>query len=159
MDREALEALQLYRLKEAVARMSIVPMYQKKFKEAGVSVEDIKTLDDIRRLPFTTKQDLREGYPLDYIAVHRSEIARIHGSSGTTGKPTFMAYTQEDLRTWADLCSRFLVAGGLQPHHLVQISFGYGMFTEDLVCITASRTSALPSFRWRLATRPDRSCR
>ena len=129
MDRKDLEALQLYRLKEAVARMSIVPMYQKKFKEAGVSVEDIKTLDDIRRLPFTTKQDLREGYPLDYIAVHRSEIARIHGSSGTTGKPTFMAYTQEDLRTWADLCSRFLVAGGLQPHHLVQISFGYGMFT------------------------------
>ena len=129
MDRSELEALQLMRLREAVARMSVVPMYTRKFAEAGVTADAIKTLDDIRRLPFTTKQDLRDGYPLDYIACPRCEIARIHGSSGTTGRPTFMAYTQEDLRTWADLCSRFLVSGGLQPHHLVQISFGYGMFT------------------------------
>jgi phenylacetate-CoA ligase len=84
---------------------------------------------DIRRLPITTKEDLRLHYPLGFLAVPREKVARIHGSSGTTGKPTFVAYTAEDLVTWANLCARFLVAGGLRPEHTVQIAFGYGLFT------------------------------
>jgi phenylacetate-CoA ligase len=94
-----------------------------------VAPEDIRSLDDLRRLPFTVKDDLRESYPLGLLAVPREEVLRYHGSSGTTGKPTFVAYTRGDLERWADLCARFLVAGGLRPDHTTQIAFGYGLFT------------------------------
>lgn len=129
MPRKDIEAVQLARLRETVARVANVPFYKEAFAKLGVGPENIKTLDDIRRLPFTTKEDLRQYYPLGFLAVPRGEVARYHGSSGTTGKPTFVAYTSRDLETWANLCARFLVAGGLQPHHTVNISFGYGLFT------------------------------
>ena len=83
----------------------------------------------MRRLPFTTKEDLRQHYPLGFLAVPREQVARFHGSSGTTGKPTFVAYTRADLEMWSDLCARFLVAGGLRPGQIAQIAFGYGLFT------------------------------
>jgi len=122
--------VQVQRLRRMLGRIAEVPFYKKVFVDAGLaSPEDIKSLDDLRGLPFTTKADLRDHYPLGFCAVDRGEVARIHGSSGTTGKPTFVAYTAEDLSTWADLCARFLVAGGLRPEHMVHIAFGYGLFT------------------------------
>lgn len=124
-----LETLQLDRLQKAVAHALNIPHYRKAFADAGVSTDSIRSLDDLRRLPFTTKDDLREQYPLGMLAVDRSEILRFHGSSGTTGKPTMVAYTRNDLNMWANLCARFLTAGGLRPEHTVQIAFGYGLFT------------------------------
>ncbi len=127
--RAELERLQLDRLRGLVSRLADVPFYKNAFAEAGTSPEDIRSLDDLRRLPMTTKDDLREHYPLGFLAVGRDKLARIHGSSGTTGKPTFVAYTAADLELWANLCARFLVAGGLRPEHTAQIAFGYGLFT------------------------------
>ena len=123
------ERLQVERLRDVVARVAEVPFYRRKFRESGITPEGIRSLDDLRRLPLTTKADLRDHYPLGFLAVPRDRIARIHGSSGTTGKPTFVAYTEEDRSLWADLCARFLVAGGLRPEHMVHICFGYGLFT------------------------------
>jgi len=129
LPRNELQALQLERLQQAVAHAQKIPHYQKAFADAGVSVDSIQSLDDLRRLPFTTKDDLRKQYPLGMLAVDRSEILRFHGSSGTTGKPTMVAYTRNDLNMWANLCARFLVSGGLRAEHTVQIAFGYGLFT------------------------------
>jgi len=129
LSRRDLEELQLDRLRSCVHRVSGVPFYRQAFAERGISADSIKTLDDIRRVPFTTKDDLRRHYPLGLLAVPREQIARIHGSSGTTGKLTLVAYTAADRELWADLCARFLVAGGLRPEHLVHIAFGYGLFT------------------------------
>jgi phenylacetate-CoA ligase len=126
---DSLRSLQARRLTETVARVSRVPFYREALARAGVTPESIRSPDDVRRLPFTVKDDLRRHYPLGLLAVPRAEVARIHGSSGTTGKPTFVAYTRKDLETWAGLCARFLVAGGLRPEHTVHIAFGYGMFT------------------------------
>jgi phenylacetate-CoA ligase len=124
-----LRALQAERLAETVRRARAVPFYGEALARAGVGAESIRTADDVRRLPFTTKEDLRQGYPLDFLAVPRADLARIHGSSGTTGKPTFVAYTRKDLETWSGLVARFLVAGGLRREHLVHVAFGYGLFT------------------------------
>jgi phenylacetate-CoA ligase len=126
---DALRALQGRRLAETVARTARVPFYQEALARAGVRPESIRSVDDVRRLPFTTKEDLRQHYPLGLLAVPRAELARIHGSSGTTGKPTFVAYTRRDLDTWSDVVARFLTAGGLRPEHLVHVAFGYGLFT------------------------------
>jgi len=121
--------LQLSRLRAVAKHVAKVPFYKQKYAEFGVGPDDIHSLDDIRRLPLTTKADLRDHYPWGFLAVPKEQIARIHGSSGTTGKPTFVAYTAEDRDVWANLCARFLVAGGLRPDHLVHICFGYGLFT------------------------------
>jgi phenylacetate-CoA ligase len=129
MPREQLRALQLERLRQTVACTAGVPFYRDSYAAAGITPDSLKSLDDLRRLPLTTKDDLRQHYPLGFVAVPREQIARIHGSSGTTGKPTFVAYTRDDLATWANLCARFLVAGGLRPEHFVHIAFGYGLFT------------------------------
>jgi len=129
LPRDDLARLQAARLRDIVSRVAHVPFYQRAFAERGVQPDQIRGVDDVRRLPFTTKADLREHYPLGFLAVPRERVARYHGSSGTTGKPTFVAYTREDVTTWADLCARFLVAGGLRPEHTVQIVFGYGLFT------------------------------
>jgi phenylacetate-CoA ligase len=129
LPRDELQALQVQRLREVVGRVADVPFYREAFARNGITPESIRTVDDVRRLPFTTKEDLRQHYPLGFLAVPREDVARIHGSSGTTGKPTFVAYTRDDLDTWANLCARFLVAGGLQPHHNVHVAFGYGLFT------------------------------
>jgi phenylacetate-CoA ligase len=126
---DALRSLQARRLADTVARVSRVPFYREGLAKAGVSPGSIRSPDDVRRLPFTVKDDLRRNYPLGLLAVPRAEVARIHGSSGTTGKPTFVAYTRADVETWAGLCARFLVAGGLRPEHTVHIAFGYGLFT------------------------------
>ena len=129
LPRADLEALQLARLREVVARVAHVPFYREAFALRGITPRSIKSLDDLRRLPFTTKEDLRRQHPLGFLAVSRDQVARIHGSSGTTGKPTFVAYTARDLDTWSGLCARFLVAGGLLPRHTVHVAFGYGLFT------------------------------
>ncbi|MCL2701940.1 MAG: phenylacetate--CoA ligase [Phycisphaerae bacterium] len=123
------QALQRSRLRAVAGHVSRVPFYERRYAELGVTPDDIRSLDDIRRLPLTTKADLRDHYPWGFLAVPREQIARIHGSSGTTGKPTFVAYTAEDRDVWANLCARFLVAGGLRPEHIVHICFGYGLFT------------------------------
>ncbi len=124
-----LRALQLERLRDLIARVAHVPFYRDAFQLHDISPRRIRSLEDIRRLPFTTKADLRQHHPLGFLAVPRRQVARIHGSSGTTGKPTFVAYTAEDLRLWSNLCARFLVAGGLRPEHTVHVAFGYGLFT------------------------------
>ncbi len=129
MPRDQLEVRQLRRLRELVARVAHVPFYRDEFARLNISSESIKSLADLRRLPFTTKADLRAHYPLGFLAVPRERVARYHGSSGTTGLPTFVAYTAEDLELWANLCARFLTAGGLRPEHTVHIAFGYGLFT------------------------------
>ena len=129
LPREELRALQARRLAETVRRVQAVPHYRRALSEAGVSEAGIRSTDDVRRLPFTVKDDLRRSYPLGLLAVPREQVARIHGSSGTTGRPTFVAYTRADLETWAGLCARFLTAGGLRPEHTVHIAFGYGLFT------------------------------
>ncbi len=128
MPREQLRELQLRRLRNIVdyARER-VPFFAKKL--AGVNGADIKSLDDLGSLPFTTKQDLRDGYPYGFMAIPKDQIARIHGSSGTTGQMTFVPYSHNDLKNWTRVVARFLVAGGLKPGHLVQVSFGYGLFT------------------------------
>jgi len=126
---DELAALQGAKLKETVERVQNVPFYKEAFSEAGIAADKIQSLDDLQRLPFTTKADLREYYPLGMLAVDRAQVARYHGSSGTTGKPTMVAYTHNDLKTWANLCARFLIGGGLLPEHSVQIAFGYGLFT------------------------------
>ena len=129
LPREELRVLQGRRLAETVRRVAAVPFYRDALRAAGVGPEAIRSADDLRRLPFTVKDDLRRNYPLGLLAVPRAEIARIHGSSGTTGRPTFVAYTRRDLETWSGLVARFLVAGGLRSEHLVHVAFGYGLFT------------------------------
>lgn len=129
MPRAELVELQTALLRHTVARVADVPFYKQALTKSGVRPEHIKQRSDIRNLPITTKADLRDYYPFGFLAVPREKIARIHGSSGTTGKPTFVAYTAEDRDTWANLCARFLVAGGLRPEHLVHVAFGYGLFT------------------------------
>ncbi len=129
MSRDQLAAVQLDRLRDTMQRAVTLPFYQRAFSASGVTPADINTIEDIAKLPVTTKVDLRDGYPLDFLAVPRADIVRIHGSSGTTGKPTFVPYNRNDLDVWSDLCARFLVAGGLKSEHVCQIAFGYGMFT------------------------------
>ena len=125
LPRSELAKLQVARLNKTLTRAKVLPFYQDKLKKIG----EIKSLDELHKLPFTTKQDLRDAYPLGFCTIDRSKIVRIHGSSGTTGKMTFVPYSKNDLETWTSLVARFLASGGLRPHHLVQISFGYGLFT------------------------------
>ncbi len=130
MPREELRKLQLERLQNTVSRVyDNVPYERAKFDAAGVSPADIKSLDDLRRLPFTTKDDLRENYPCDLFAVPRRDVVRIHASSGTTGKPTVVGYTRHDMDVWSELIARLAVAAGVVPEDTAQISFGYGLFT------------------------------
>jgi phenylacetate-CoA ligase len=130
---DELRALQLQRLKWSLRHAyDQVPHYRAKFDAAGVHPDDLSTLDDLRRFPFTTKADLRETYPFGMFAVPRSEIVRIHASSGTTGKPTVVGYTRRDIDTWADLVARSLRAAGARPGDLVHVSYGYGLFTGGL---------------------------
>ncbi len=126
---DELRELQVRRLAETVRRAQAVPFYRHAFRATGVDADAIRSPDDVRRLPFTVKDDLRRNYPLGFLAVPRAAVARVHGSSGTTGKPTFVAYTRRDLDTWSGLVARFLVAGGLRAEHFVHVAFGYGLFT------------------------------
>ena len=133
LPREELEALQLARLQETVARVyARVPAYRQKMDDIGVKPEDVRSLDDLRRLPFVTKQDMRDNYPFGLFAVEKDKLVRIHASSGTTGKPTVVGYTQTDLETWTECVSRIACMGGASPSDVAQICFGYGMFTGAL---------------------------
>ena len=133
LSRAEIEAIQLERLKETVARVyAKVPAYRKKMDALGVKPEDIKSLADLARLPFVTKQDMRDNYPFGLFAVDRDSLVRIHASSGTTGKPTVVGYTQGDLETWTECVSRIACMGGASSKDTAQICFGYGMFTGAL---------------------------
>ncbi len=133
MSREELEKLQVKRLREAVERVAAtVPFYQKRFQEAGVSPEDINSLDDLKRLPFTEKNDLRENYPFGLFTVSLEQIVRIHASSGTTGKPTVGGYTRADLELWAEVMARTVTCAGVTAQDVVHNAYGYGLFTGGL---------------------------
>lgn len=133
MDRKELEKLKLSRLQDMVQRVyHNVPFYRDAFQKAGLVPEDIKTMDDLRRLPFTTKQDLRDHYPYGLFAKPLSEIVRVHASSGTTGKPTVVGYTRNDIVTWSEVMARALTAAGSDSHSVVQVAYGYGLFTGGL---------------------------
>jgi phenylacetate-CoA ligase len=133
LPREALEAIQLRRLQTIVERVyAMVPFYKEKFREAGVTPADIRTLDDLRRLPFTTKQDLRDNYPFGMFAVPMDNVVRIHASSGTTGKPTVVGYTARDIGMWSELMARALTAGGATRGDIIHNAYGYGLFTGGL---------------------------
>jgi phenylacetate-CoA ligase len=130
MSREELEQLQLERLEATLNRVYLnVPFYHKKFKELNIDPDDIRSLADIRKLPFTTKNDLRDSYPYGLFAVPLREVVRIHASSGTTGMSTVVGYTKNDLKTWSNLVARVLTAGGITKDDVVQIAFGYSLFT------------------------------
>jgi len=133
LPREALEALQLKRLQQVVQRVyHTVGFYRKSFDEAGVKPDDLKTLGDMKRLPFTTKQDLRDGYPFGLFAVPMSNVVRLHASSGTTGRSTVVGYTHRDIETWSELMARCFVAAGLTKNDIIHNAYGYGLFTGGL---------------------------
>jgi len=133
MPREALTTLQTTRLKQTLERAyNDVPHYGKKFDAAGVKPSDFQSLADIGRFPFTVKTDLRDNYPFGMFAVPREQVLRVHASSGTTGKPTVVGYTQRDLDTWSDLMARCFACGGALPGQIVHNAYGYGLFTGGL---------------------------
>lgn len=131
--RDEIEALQLERLKWTLQHAyDNVPHYRKKFDAVGVHPSDLKQLSDLAKFPFTTKQDLRENYPFGMFAVPREHVSRIHASSGTTGQPTVVGYTANDISNWADLVARSLWAAGTRPGDIVHVAYGYGLFTGGL---------------------------
>lgn len=133
MERSRLEALQLERLRDTLERVyASVPLYKRKFDDAGVKPSDVRSLDDLRRLPFTVKDDLRAAYPYGMFAVPLRDIVRVHASSGTTGQVTVVGYTKGDIDRWADLMARTLVCAGATPDDIIQVSYGYGLFTGGL---------------------------
>ncbi len=133
MPRQELEQLQLERLRTTVKRVyAKVPFYRRKLDQAGVSPEDIRSLADLKRLPFTTKEDLRANYPYGMLATGMDEIVRIHASSGTTGQPTVVGYTANDISTWAGLVARALAAAGVETGDIIHNAYGYGLFTGGL---------------------------
>lgn len=133
MSRAEIEAIQLTRLKDTVKQVwDKVPAYRKKMEDAGVKPEDIQSLKDLAKMPFVTKQDLRDNYPFGLFAVEKEDLVRIHASSGTTGKPTVVGYTKRDLEMWTECVSRIAVMGGATKQDVAQICFGYGMFTGAL---------------------------
>ena len=132
-DRETMRALQLEKLQKTVKHeYDNVPAYRKKMDEAGVKPEDIKVLEDIQKLPFTTKEDLAENYPTGLFAKPMEEIVRVHASSGTTGKPKIAGYTRGDLDIWAECVARAMASAGQDEKSVVQVAYGYGLFTGGL---------------------------
>jgi phenylacetate-CoA ligase len=130
LDKEELEQLQLERLESTLTRVQMnVPFYRKSFDEAEIDTDNISSFKDLRKLPFTTKDDLRNNYPYGLFAVPLREVVRIHASSGTTGSSTVVGYTHNDIKTWSNLTARVLTAGGVTKDDVIQIAFGYGLFT------------------------------
>jgi len=133
MDRNGIKHVQSDKLRETVERVYFnVPYYRNKMQEAGIGPESIQTIDDIVKLPFTTKSDLRENYPFGLFAVPMSEIVRVHASSGTTGKPTVVGYTRNDISTWSEVMARTLTSAGANRNDFIQVAYGYGLFTGGL---------------------------
>ena len=130
LPREEMRQLQLARLQATVDRVyNTMPFYRQRLDEAGVRPEDVRSLDDVRRLPFLTKHDLRDHFPYGLFASPLREVVRIHASSGTTGRPTVVGYTRRDLDVWAETVARIAAAAGARPDDIAQVSFGYGLFT------------------------------
>jgi phenylacetate-CoA ligase len=130
MEREEIAQLQLERLQSTMNRVyRNVPFYRTKFDGLGIDPDDFRSLDDFRKLPFTTKDDLRENYPYGMFAIPLREVVRVHASSGTTGTSTVVGYTRNDIKNWSNLVARVLTAGGVTKDDVVQIAFGYGLFT------------------------------
>lgn len=133
MDRESLRKIQSIRLKKVVNHVyHNTPFYRRKMQEMGITPDDINDIDDISKLPFTTKDDLRDNYPFGLCAVPMSQIVRIHASSGTTGKPTVVGYTRKDLATWTECLARCFTAYGAGNSDFFQVAYGYGLFTGGL---------------------------
>jgi phenylacetate-CoA ligase len=133
MDRDGISKVQGERLRETVERVYFnVPYYRSKMQEAGLGPESIHSIDDIVKLPFTTKTDLRDNYPFGLFAVPMSEIVRVHASSGTTGKPTVVGYTRNDISTWSEVMARTLTSAGANRNDFIQVAYGYGLFTGGL---------------------------
>ena len=133
MDREELRSVQGERLRETVERVYFhVPFYRQKMQERGLGPENIQSLDDISKLPFTQKNDLRDNYPFGLFASPMSEIVRLHASSGTTGKPTVVGYTRRDIATWSEVMARTLTSAGATRDDFIHIAYGYGLFTGGL---------------------------
>ena len=132
MDREKLHELQSSRLRSMIERIYNVPFYRNKFQEKGIKPADITSIDQLKDLPFTIKQDLRDNYPFGLFAVKNSEIVRVHASSGTTGRPTVVGYTKNDISLWAEVIARSLTSAGAGKHDVMQIAYGYGLFTGGL---------------------------
>jgi phenylacetate-CoA ligase len=133
MGRKELRQVQNDRLRETVERVYFnVPYYRNKMQEAGLGPENINTIDDLSKLPFTTKNDLRDNYPFGLFAVPMSEVVRIHASSGTTGKPTVVGYTRNDISTWSEVMARTLFCAGASRNDFIQVAYGYGLFTGGL---------------------------
>ena len=130
---DELRHLQIQRLKHTLQHVyQHSSVYKQKFDEAGVHPDDFKSLEDLAKFPFTTKQDLRDNYPFGMFAVPQEKIVRVHASSGTTGQPTVVGYTQQDINTWSDVVARSLRASGLTHKDIIQVSYGYGLFTGGL---------------------------
>jgi phenylacetate-CoA ligase len=165
--RDDIADIQLRRLKWTLRHVyDNVQHYWKKFDAAGVHPDDLKTLDDIARFPFTTKEDLRLNYPFGMFAVPQDRIVRVHASSGTTGKPTVVGYTKGDIETWSDLMARSIRASGGRPGHIVHVAYGYGLFTgglgahygaERLGCVTVPVSGGMTERQVQLITdfKPD----
>lgn len=132
LSRAEIKELQLKRLQATVAQCMHSPFYKKRFADSHIAPEDIRSLDDLRKIPFTTKQDLRDNYPFGLAAVPMEKVVRLHSSSGTTGTPTVILHTQKDLDEWANAVARCLYMVGLRPGDIFQNSSGYGMFTGGL---------------------------
>jgi phenylacetate-CoA ligase len=133
MERNELRDIQSKRLRDTVERAYFnVPYYRHMMQSAGLGPENIQSIDDLRKLPFTTKNDLRKNYPFGLFAVHMSEIVRIHASSGTTGKPTVVGYTRNDISTWSEVMARTLTSAGANRNDFIHIAYGYGLFTGGL---------------------------
>ena len=131
--RDEISALQLERMKWSLKHAyDNVPHYKKAYDDHGIHPDDLKTLSDLARFPFTVKSDLRDNYPFGMFAVPREQIARIHASSGTTGQPTVVGYTQNDIDMWATVVARSMRAAGTRPGDIVHIAYGYGLFTGGL---------------------------
>ncbi|MGW6930935.1 AMP-binding protein [Lentzea sp. NPDC054927] len=164
---DELAALQLERLQWTLRHAyTNVPLYRRKFDAAGVHPDDCRSLNDLAKFPFTTKQDLRDCYPYGMFAVPEHEVSRIHASSGTTGQPTIVGYTAADISTWSDVMARSLVAAGARPGDKVHVAYGYGLFTgglgahygaERLGCTVIPASGGMTSRQVRLITdlKPD----
>ncbi|HSO20641.1 MAG TPA: phenylacetate--CoA ligase, partial [Desulfosarcina sp.] len=128
LPREAIESLQLKRLQQTLERVyATVPFYRRQFEKAGIKPSQIKSLDDLRRLPFTMKQDMRDNYPYGLFAVPLDQIVRIHASSGTTGKPTVVGYTRRDIDNWTEMMARSFAAAGAHRGDVIHNAYGYGL--------------------------------
>lgn len=158
MKRDEMESLQLDRLRNTVGAVyKHVDFYREKFEELGIVPEDIRSLDDIAKLPFTNKQDFRDHYPFGLFAVPQEEIVRIHGSSGTSGKPTIVGYTSDDINVWAEVVARSIVAAGGKRSDTFHNSYGYGLFTGESDSIMAQKPLGWQLCQCQEETRKGRS--